>query len=431
MKRLEELKVEILSFLRDFLGASLPDLASIEQDKSLYYKAALDKIQFQVLPHTEYLNNHVTVVLDNHALKIQNEAINYVVGILEGYKREDLIGLSHVIENPRDRSVVLVGYVPAVEIPGEGEYYDDGSVGVNYTKLDNRFEGLMHFMYKEFEFISNSLRMAATQYCGDVTKIKTDDIVLRLNTRKPGEETAFFFTVTRVPHTFDPTTPIEPVMTPMTEEDKRDLFDYLSNNEEKIEAGITIEKDIDAALDRINAQINSFVNCEEAVLYRNCNDYAITLVNTVLIPTVVTIQLQPFSTFGGTYEQLVKEEGETPNSEACLAVIDTVLCDLWNMLEAAEAQNDNFDISYFALDTDSFGVYGMSEEGKPIHTVISGAYTFRNAIERFHTASFIEIFKRYLKTVKNKRVFTHQGTIDPESIRVTPKVDDTDTSVTE
>lgn len=415
MDRLKELKVEIVSFLRDHLGANFPDFSSLGTESSIYNNEAFKQIDFEVIPPTEYLNNHVSVRVGCHVLKIQSEAINTVVGVLESYVYKDLVKLHNVVLNPRDKTIELIGYMPLVEIPKEGEYYDDGALGVNYIKVDSRFEGLTKFIYAEFEHISLWLRNAATLYCADGDKVKTDDIVLRLNTHKPGKGTEFFFTVTRVPHTFNPNEPIPPVMTPMTEEDKCALLGYVIDSDESF----TYLEKIDAAMDRINAQVKTFINCEEANKFKSCDEQVVEYVNTVLIPTIVTIQLQPYSTFGGTYEQLMREDGKTLNAEACLTVIDTVLGDLWKMLDDIESANDNFDIKYFAIDTDSFGVYGMNEQDKPIHTVVAGPYTFRNAIERHHTSSFIEVFKRYLKTVKNKRVFTHKGEIDPTTIRST------------
>lgn len=335
---------------------------------------------------------------------------------LESYQLDQLDKLSGVIANPRDRSIRLIPYVPVEMIHFDPNADDDGAMGVNFSRIDDRFEKLRNFIHTEFQHIAQHMTDGAAKFNADDSKAKTEDLFIHFNTKEPGDKVEFFMTLSRVPAIFDPTKPIDPSMVPMTDEERLELFAYPTRQKEKAAAGITLGEEIEAAMDRVNKRIQDFIHNIDTENYPSCMDYTIKIVNGVLIPMIVTLQLEPYGWFGGTAKNLTNPAIPNTNSDECCAIIDQAITELFAHLDSIPVP-DGSGIDHYAIDHDSFGIYGRDANQRVVQAMVDPNYMFSTVLEPKYSTGFTEAFKRYLKTVKNKHVFTQIGKIDEESVK--------------
>lgn len=357
------------------------------------------------------------ILVGNWNFKIKSEAKNIFISALESNEYEQLNALANIIININDKSISAFPFI-AVENDAQ---FTEGLIAQNFIGIDERFDRLYNLIHTEFQHIAKNVTIGAECYNRDVNKIKDKDIYIHFNTKEHGEKTEFFITCGLVPGINKSSLSLQESasirindsLKPMTEDMKDELFNYPAANKQKAQVGITVKDELNSSLDRINDAIKKFITNKDVEKSLECFDYAVNKINGILIPLIATLQLEPYGFFGGTGENIFDPETPSLNSNACAELIDEAITALFKHLESIPKVEG---IDHFAIDRDNFGIYGRNEKLVVINQVVDYHYTFSTVFEPYYSIGFLEVFKRYLKTIKNKYVFSQIGKIDESSI---------------
>lgn len=408
MESLGYLKPELLKFLTTFLKLKLRNQNFDPLDININHES-LDE------------DSYYQIIIDNWAIKVKDDALTLFVNAIEGDDFERLDTLAKIITSPHDKSICVNPYFE-IAVSDSFVYSDDETlIGDNFTGIDDRFDRLFNLVSHEFQHIAKNLTAGATAYNKDGSKVKDNDIYIHFNTKNAGEKTEFFITCGVVPAinksglslSESATARINDSLRPMPEDKKEELFDYPSANKEKAAVGITVKDEIESALDRINDSIKTFISNKDTQRHPACLEYAVNKINSVLIPLIATLQLEPYGFFGGMGDNIFDTDSPNANTLVCSVLIDEAVTALFKHLDGIPKTDD---VDHYALDVDNFGIYARNEKLVVLGLLTNPKYTFSEVFEPYYSLGFLEVFKRYLKTVKNKYVFSQIGKIDESSI---------------
>lgn len=371
-----------------------------------------------LVPKPEYLDKEdykfKEFYFSGFSLKIKDGIFNKFMKKLDEFTTENINELAKMALSIQNKDITLT---PKVEIKIEGEFKlnePDTIIGENFTYIDKKFDKLFTLVKNEFGFISKTLNEGSVKYSEDKTKFKDKDLFMLINTLKPGKEVKLFISLTEIPPVFDSTVPLEPNREPMTSIQYDNLLGYPSKNKDRADAGIKLSDDIKASLDRINDAIVEFLESDKTNLSDMIKEYALNKINGILIPSMVSVQLRPYSQFGDGYNIKDLEEG-TADVKALTDSIDEEVTKVIEHLKNIPIPEGK-DIAYYSLDTDSLGIYGRSEDGKVTQAMVESKYMFNNVFMPSYSEGFGKMFTEYLKTIKNKHFFT-QMNIDPKTLK--------------
>lgn len=371
-----------------------------------------------LVPKPEYLDKEdykfKEFYFGGFSLKIKDGIFNKFMKKLDEFTIDNINKLAKMTLSIQNKDITLT---PKVEIKIEGEFKlnePDTIIGENFTYIDKKFDKLFTLVKNEFGFISKTLNEGSVKYSEDKTKFKDKDLFMLINTLKPGKEVNLFISLTEIPPVFDATVPLEPNREPMTSIQYDDLLGYPSKNKDRADTGIKLSDDIKASLDRINDAIVEFLESDKTNLSDMIKEYALNKIDGILIPSIVTVQLRPYSQFGNGYNIKDLEEG-TADVKVLTDPIDEEVTKVIEHLKNIPIPEGK-DIAYYSLDTDSLGIYGRSEDGKVTQAMVESKYMFNNVFMPSYSEGFGKMFTEYLKTIKNKHFFT-QMNIDPNTLK--------------
>lgn len=392
-------------------------LAALKKEIAHFFNSALhlhagDYREVKIINPDGITNNLTRVQYANQELLIRPKAMKDFVHVLQTLALEDMQKMTQRILSTRDNTIRLHPIMP-VEMIDIGDTtkedpYFNGAMGCNFIEIDKRFDGLFNSVKADFELIARYMTHGAAEYRKDDTKAKTSDLYFFFNTVGTGEEIDFFLSPTNVPGV-GVSPDIEPNKKPISEYEMETYFGYPSSNASKAEMKITVKDEIEAAIERINDRIKEIYDINEAKAYPVCKDMIDDKLNKILIPVVVTMRLAPYSTFGDNLTAIDLAEGKSANAIEVGDIIDGEITKLVDHLKAIPIEEGS-KVVRWAMDVDSFGIYGRDENNELVETMVDPKYMFATVFQPGYSDGFTRHFANYIKTIKNDFFFSTNGT---------------------
>lgn len=400
-----DFKPEIAEFIHTHLGGKLPS------NPLVHFEETYKNVEVNIREPIEGYSNYWVLSALGMSISVDATALTSFMSMLEDFDFKRVDSILSFINNSNDKTITVRPYIPVNDLTDESFLEDEKTLGVAYDSVDHRTDRLMKMIFNELGHINRLFEHASTLYNKDIEKVKLDEVFIGYNTKYAGEKTAFFLCATRVPPVLkNGGNNIVRSLTPMEDTLKDLLFGYPTRQNEKAEKGVTTLDDINLSLKRINDGIETHFKMVAEHDSALINEYAINKMNSIVIPAVVMSQTCEFTYFGGQDLNLSDYEEEDANSAACSALIDEELRALFNHLNAIPIPEES-GIDHYAIDYDSFGIYGRDSQNKLISAMVDERYQFYTSVESKYSKSFLDIFKQNLKNVKNKHVFTQVGRI--------------------
>ena len=358
-------------------------------------------------------NNFTRIIYGDYELIVVNGIMKKFIEIIESFDRNQYDQLAKLVFSQDERQVRIR---PSMDVSLIGEDTEDniantyqGALGVNFTKVDEIFDAAFNSIKQDFEGLARYLVQASKAYNEDNNVPKLKDVYFFFNTEKSGIDTEFFISPTYVePTAVDPNQ--EPNRSPIKESEMLEFFGYPSANPTKAENGITIKDEIEAAMERVNKRIKDAYRFDQEKLGFPITQQLLTdKINGVLIPVVVTMRLQPFSTFGVGVNAIDMAEGKTPNAIAVGDKIDEEVRKVIEHLKSIPFADGTKAVK-FSMEVDSFGIYGRDENNELVETVVDPQYQFATTFQSRYSDGFTKAFSNYIKTIKNDYFFQTNGT---------------------
>lgn len=378
-----------------------------------------DKITLSILTPDETAHNWWKILIGKWALTIEKNALVTVIDKInnEGNQYETYLTLQSMIASPSDKTVQLFTAVPLVQLKGSDPLFEETTVPDFFDHIDNKFEKLFHYIEAEFGFMARVMTVAAESYSRDINKDQTQDIYLSIGaTDDPTIETEFFLKIQKVPG-HNPTQ--QNVLSyPITNDEKENLFGYLTRNEAKAKEGITIKHELDLALKRLNDKVKEFLHlANDKVGYERT--YIWGKIHNILVPAITNISLEPFAVFGGFLGNV--DAIETEEVDKIKNAADEFVTSLFLHLSKIPPTSEDHD--HYAIDHDNFNIFARDKYHQVIAKMEDPRYTFNTVFEPFYSAGFIHFIKRHLASIKNKYVFSKLGEIIKKPVDREPQSD--------
>lgn len=372
-----------------------------------------NNLQVIVLSPEETAHNWWKIIISNLGLTIDDVALPSILDKInnEADTHDVFVSLRDIINSPTDKTVVLFNALPLAALEHNDNLFSE-TVSVSFFEtIDEKFNKLYNFIEAEFGFIARQLTHAAEDFSRDVNKDKIHDIYLGLGVSDdPTLDTEFFLTIKKIPAHHQGHQGEFLIQDPMTEEEKEELFGYLSRDKNKAERGVTLKYEMDATVSRLNARIKEFLSLAD-----NKEGYERTYiwkkVHEVLVPSIVNIQLAPFAVFAGFLGNVDKIETDEVNKIKQTA--DDFITALFLHLSEIPPAGENFD--HYAIEQDTLKIYARDHHHKVIGEMAAPQYRFSTVFEPFYSEGFLQFATRHLKTIKNKYVFSKLGEIVKKS----------------
>lgn len=412
MLKLESVKTQIVQFFQIYLNInnvdSLGKRDGVQDRKDL----ANPPLVITMADEEGVSNNYHRINYKDWDLLVKDKFTKEFIAVMErGGEQHFRVLVKKIISNELN-----VKLIPAVKIKGvdapfsaKEEAYWDGFYAENIVILDKRFDGAHAAIEKEFGHISKILQHAASLYAKDNTKAKVDDVYLFFVTKGKDVDFELDLAATTVP-AYVESRNIEPNRVPMTPVEFNNYFGYTVQNKEKGSHGITDADEIMASLERVTNIVQTLLNHELVFKSKINEEYIYKKVNEILIPVIVTIRLEPFSTFGGELNQIDMIEGKSHNALRVAEVVDQAVTSVTNLLQSIPLSEG---VAKYSLETDSLAVYGRDDKNQIVKTVIDPDYMFVTLAEKW-SDGFYKAVVAYLKTIKNDLFFTTVGELAPK-----------------
>lgn len=403
MSMLDTYKRDIVNFFEIALNIYPKDSAAYKQNRL--------NPQMEIIPADELSKDYYRIQYCGMELKIKSALIKTFIAVIESVDRNKMFDMAKLILSQNKIEMKLIPIVPLEKISTSfDETYWGEVVGVNFESIDKRFDGAHSMIEKELEHMARLMTKAAEQFAMDDTKIKTDDVYFFFNAEKEGADFEIHISPTLVPAVRESNEAILPSREKLTYDQAQFYFGYSSPNKEKAEMEITIADEIMAILDRINEKVREMFTTELPTKYPACFDYLREKINGILIPVICTIRLQAYSEFGGkiTNEKLI--DGTDANSMACAEIIDAQVSEILKNLTEIPVPADS-GIDHYAIEIDSLAIYGRTAENEVVSTVAEPAFMMESKFMSRYSDGLKRIIHEYLKTVKNKSIFSMLGEV--------------------
>lgn len=367
--------------------------------------------QMEIIPADELSKDYYRIQYCGMELKIKTMLIKTFIAVIESVDRNKMFDMAKLILSQNKIEMKLAPIVPLEKIDTSfNDAYWGDVVGVNFESIDKRFDGAHSMIEKELEHMARLMTKAAEQFAMDDTKIKTNDVYFFFNAEKEGADFEIHISPTLVPAVRESNEAILPSREKLTYEQAQFYFGYPSPNKEKAEMDITITDEIMAILDRINEKVREMFTTELPTKYPACFDYLREKINGILIPVICTIRLQAYSEFGGkiTNEKLI--DGTDANSMACAEIIDGQVSEILKNLTEIPVPDDS-GIDHYAIEIDSLAIYGRTAANEVVSTVAEPAFMMESKFMSRYCDGLKRVIHEYLKTVKNKSIFSMLGDV--------------------
>lgn len=319
-----------------------------------------------------------------HVFKVGRVVWDRFCGVVKGGHVDEFVGLLKAKE-------VDVEY----EIAFEDEERDKPVMpvfGENWDKLPPEVEnliiergsGVMSVAAGVIGKIATIVNEVIDRVARDGDIIKDRDVMMTFDTEF-GEKFNPVICLDYIPTIIESLEPIQIVRTPMTEEDRERYFGKDAD-------------EIDRLIKQLIEVINVFYSSKLVSSSKLIKDLVVSVIDGAIVSQFLDLHIK-FISFGG-FDNWRLTGDLTPNSEACHAIMDVQVEEIYKFLNSIPLQEG---VDYWAIDLKTLGIYGRNNEN---HLVTGPLVEESDAITARYCDGLVDLLKLRLSMNDNKHIFT-------------------------